>query len=149
MKFGEKTFTELLGEVDAFQDGELIFDEGTAGGWVYVVVFGEVEIYKVIGGKKIILDHVHEGEVLGEMSFFDQRTRSAAARAVGKVGITKFKEEFLKEEYDKLPNCYKVILEALVTRMRSIIKKLTLLANNPEVLKLLITESAAKKQKKQ
>ncbi|MBW2092550.1 MAG: cyclic nucleotide-binding domain-containing protein [Deltaproteobacteria bacterium] len=143
-KFEKKTYTKLLGKVWNYEDGELIFDEGTVSGWVFVVAYGEVEIYRMIEGKKVILDHIREGESIGELSFFDQQPRSAAARAIGKVGLMRFKDEILMEEYEKLPDHFKVLLEAMALRMRSLMKKVTLLAISPEILELLEEESKEK-----
>lgn len=145
MRFGDQTFTAYLGKVSTYNDGDIIFEEGTAGGWVYVVAFGEVEIFKRVAGKKVIIDRVLEGEVLGETSFFDQSTRSASAQAKGKVGLMKFDDSFLSEEYEKLPHCYKVIMEAMAKRLRSVLNKMVFLANNPEALKLITSAGAGKK----
>jgi len=148
MKFGDKTLDERVGKIMTFEDGELIFDQGTISGWIFVVAYGEVEILRTIGDKQIILDRVYEGESLGEMSFFGQYTRSAAARAVGQVGLLPFKEQYLIEEYDKLPNFFKVFLEAMAQRMRSLMEKVTILASNPKILELLDEEAKAEVIKK-
>ncbi|MBW1710151.1 MAG: Crp/Fnr family transcriptional regulator [Deltaproteobacteria bacterium] len=145
MKLEDKNYADLLSQVWTYEDGELIFDEGTTSGWVFVVAYGEVEIYQTVEEKKIILDYVHEGESLGELSFFDQHTRSAAARAVGKVGLMKFKDEVLMEEYENLPEYFKVLLEAMALRMRSLMRKVSLLASNPNILDLLNKESNTEK----
>lgn len=140
MEFGEETYKEYLYQVVKYNDGDVIFEEGTAGGWVYIVAYGYVEIHRIIEGKKVIIDRIGKGEVLGETSFFDQRNRSATAQAVGEVGLMRFKEDFLQQEYEKLPNSYKVIMEAMSLRMRSMIQKITLLASNPKILQLLEEE---------
>ena len=64
-----------------------------------------------------------------------------AARAVGQVGLLPFKDHYLIEEYDKLPNFFKVFLEAMAQRMRSLMEKVTLLAGNPKILELLDEEA--------
>jgi CRP-like cAMP-binding protein len=143
MKFGDKTLDERVENIKTFEDGELIFEEGSISGWIFVVAYGEVEIFRTVGEKQIILDRVHEGESLGEMSFFGHYTRSAAARAVGQVGLLPFKDHYLIEEYDKLPNFFKVFLEAMAQRMRSLMEKVTLLAGNPKILELLDEEAKA------
>ncbi len=144
MKFEEKMFAELLEQAETYEDGELIFKEGTVSGWVYVVAYGEVEIYRTVGGKKVIIDHIHEGESLGELSFFDHHTRSAAARAVGKVGLMQFKEDRLMGDYEKLPDYFRVFLEGMALRMRTLIEKITLLTTNPKIFELLNKESKGK-----
>ena len=147
MKFTKDTFVKYLGQVVQYKDGAIILDENTAGGWVYVVAYGEVEIFKTIEGRVVTLDKVYEGEVLGEVSFFDKRTRSAGARAKGNVGLMQFDDAYLTKEYEKLPNCYRVILEAMAVRLRRTMKKATLLAANPKILKLVAQEMMKEKQK--
>lgn len=134
MDFKDGAYDDLLNKVEVFEDGQIIFEEDTVSGWVYVVTYGQVEIFKMIGDKKIILDHVGEGEVLGEVSFFDQLTRSAGARAVGEVGLMQFKDTILMEDYENLPQHFKVLLEAMALRIRALIKKVSILASQPQVL---------------
>ena len=97
-----------------------------------------------VGGKKVIIDHIHEGESLGELSFFDHHTRSATARAVGKVGLMQFKEDRLMGDYEDLPDYFKVFLEGMALRMRTLIEKITLLTTNPKIFELLNEESKGK-----
>ena len=145
----EETLEEHLCQVESYEDGELIFSEGTVSGWVYVVAFGEVEIYRMVNGKKIIIDRIHKGESLGEMSFFDQNTRSASARAVGMVGLMQFKDNFLLEEFGKLPVPFQVLLEAMALRMRTLMEKITLLASKPQILEVINEESSLEGRKTQ
>ena len=142
MKFGEDTYAQYLGQVIDYSDGEIVFEEGTAGGWVYVIAYGQIEIVKTVNGREVTLDRLYEGEVIGEVSFFDGHTRSAGARAVGDTGLMQFDERFLRQEYKKLPNCYKVIMEAMALRLRRLAHKTTVLATNPQILKMLAKEAA-------
>ena len=144
MRFGESTYLNYLGQVESYKDGDIIFEEGTAGSWVYVIAHGEVEIYKTIKGRKVTLDRLPEGEVFGEVSFFDQRVRSAGARAVGEVGVMLFDTEFLENEYNKMPNCLKVILEAMALRLRRMSNKISKLAADPKLLAKVAAASQAK-----
>lgn len=132
MVFDTQAFKLYLHQPDYFQNGELIFDEGTMGGLVYVISEGEVEIFTRVAGKEIILDRLQEGEVLGEVSFFDQHTRSAGARAVGRVGLMQVNETYLSREYENIPPLIKSIIEAMSFRLRSMIKKTVVLATDPE-----------------
>lgn len=92
----------------------------------------------------MIIDHIHKDESLGELSFFDHRTRSAAARAVGKVGLMKFKDDRLMDDYEKLPDYFKVFLEGMALRMRTLIEKIILLTTNPKIFELLNEEAKDK-----
>lgn len=61
----------------AYQPGEIIFEAGDAGDFMYVVLAGEVEI--VFGDE--VINTISTGEVFGEMALIDDSPRSATARA--------------------------------------------------------------------
>ncbi len=65
-------------DIETFDSGELIFDQGDPGDFMYVVVEGEVEI--ILRGE--VINTLKPGEIFGEMALVDNRPRSAAARAV-------------------------------------------------------------------
>ena len=44
---------------ETYQDGQIIFEEGSSGDWVYLIQSGKVEISEKFGGKKIIVDDEH------------------------------------------------------------------------------------------
>lgn len=61
-----------------FSKNEVIADIGTLGEALYFVVKGEVAlIYEAPTGDQQEVGRMVEGEVMGEMSFFDRRPRSA------------------------------------------------------------------------
>ncbi|MEO5376270.1 MAG: cyclic nucleotide-binding domain-containing protein [Magnetococcus sp. DMHC-6] len=74
---------KLLGK--SYQDREIIIQEGDVDRNMYVVQFGEVEVFRK--GKKndeeLHLAFMKQGDVFGEMSFLDNQPRSASVRAVG------------------------------------------------------------------
>ena len=126
VKFGEHTKTFHLIEQEKYQDGDIIFEEGSSGDWIYVILQGEVEIFKSVRGKKIVVDILKEGDLFGEVSFIDKKPRSAGARAVGMVVLGVFDSNYLTEQYNKLPNNFRVIFSSLARRLR----KMTSVATN-------------------
>ncbi len=109
-----------------YGDGDIIFNEGTSGDWIYVVLSGQVEIFKIVRGKRIVVDSLNKGDLFGEVSFVDKRDRSAGARAVGKVTLGVYDRAFLTQEYNKLPKEFRAIFDALARRLR----KMTSVATN-------------------
>lgn len=65
----------------AFPAGEIIFKEGSFGREMYILLEGEVEIYREIDGKKRNLAILKKGDFFGEMSVIDKFPRSASAAA--------------------------------------------------------------------
>ena len=126
MKFGDQTKTFRILEEQKFSAGETIFEEGASGDWIYVVLQGEVEIYKNVRGKKIVVDRLKEDDLFGEVSFIDKQPRSAGARAATDAVLGVFDRNYLISEYNKLPNNFRVILNAMAKRLR----KMTIVATN-------------------
>jgi CRP/FNR family cyclic AMP-dependent transcriptional regulator len=77
--------TSLAAQLDQkrYLKGQMIFSEGDAGGMMYVVQAGKVELFiKDTSGDMVRLDEVERGEIFGELSLLDNEPRSANAKAV-------------------------------------------------------------------
>jgi serine phosphatase RsbU (regulator of sigma subunit) len=69
-------------EVVNLEPGAILFGEGDAGEKLYVVVKGKLEIVKAPGTMdEMILNTIHEGEYIGEMSLITGEPRTASVRA--------------------------------------------------------------------
>ncbi len=68
-----------------YASGELLFREGDRGDELFIVLRGEVEIFSGPTGSTKQLAMIPAGQILGEMSHFDDHPRSASARARGPV----------------------------------------------------------------
>ena len=62
----------MIASYETFQDGQIIFEEGSNGDWIYVVEEGEVEISKRIGTQKIVIETLKENEIFGEIAYIDK-----------------------------------------------------------------------------
>jgi CRP-like cAMP-binding protein len=71
---------DMTGEV-RLKAGEILFTEGSAGNQAYVIQEGEIEIFKSVGSREILLAVRGPGEVIGEMSLLDAVPRNASGRA--------------------------------------------------------------------
>jgi CRP/FNR family transcriptional regulator, cyclic AMP receptor protein len=67
--------------INEYGVGDVIFEEGSTGRELYVVLGGEVEIAKVNGGSKTVIVTLGKGEFFGEMAVIDGSSRSATAIA--------------------------------------------------------------------
>lgn len=67
--------------VNAFGVDDVIFEEGSTGRELFVVLDGEVEIAKVSGGTRTTIVKLGKGEFFGEMAVIDGSARSATAIA--------------------------------------------------------------------
>jgi signal-transduction protein with cAMP-binding, CBS, and nucleotidyltransferase domain len=67
--------------INEFGVGDVIFEEGSAGRELFVVLEGTVEIAKIGGGAKTVILTLGKGEFFGEMAVIDGSSRSASAIA--------------------------------------------------------------------
>ena len=67
--------------INEFDVGEVIFEEGSTGRDLYVVLDGKVDIAKVNGPNKTVIVTLGKGEFFGEMAVIDGSARSATAIA--------------------------------------------------------------------
>lgn len=67
--------------INEFGVDEVIFEEGSTGRELFVVLDGEVEIAKVDGARKTSIIKLGKGEFFGEMAVIDGSARSATAIA--------------------------------------------------------------------
>ncbi len=66
-----------------FFPGDIVFAEGDAGSWAYLIQSGEVEILKQRSdGSEHRLAVLGPGRVFGEMALIDEKPRMATARAL-------------------------------------------------------------------
>lgn len=67
--------------INEFGVDDVIFEEGSTGRELFVVLDGEVEIAKVSGATKTSIIKLGKGEFFGEMAVIDGSARSATAIA--------------------------------------------------------------------
>ena len=109
-------FTLVSEEV--YEDGQIIFKENSSGNWVYVVLSGSVEVFKMIGKKKFVIEVLKEGEVFGELSFIGGIKRTATVMAIGKTTVGVIDRDSLDREFNKISSDFRSILVAIVRRFK-------------------------------
>jgi CRP-like cAMP-binding protein len=67
--------------INEYGVGDVIFEEGSTGRELFVVLNGEVEIAKISGDRKTVIVTLGKGEFFGEMAVIDGSSRSATAIA--------------------------------------------------------------------
>jgi CRP/FNR family transcriptional regulator, cyclic AMP receptor protein len=67
--------------VNEFDVDDVIFEEGSTGRELFVVLDGQVEIAKINGESKTVIVTLGRGEFFGEMAVIDGSSRSATAIA--------------------------------------------------------------------
>ena len=70
--------------VVTFKKGDVIAEIGEVGESLFFVIRGEAGLYHDEGSGETEVGLIHEGELMGEMSFFDMEPRSVRMRAANK-----------------------------------------------------------------
>lgn len=124
---------------ETFQDGQVIYQEGTSGDWVYIIISGSVEISRMVNGRRYVLAVLKEGEIFGELSFLGKVKRTASTTAVGETTIGIIDRAFLDDEYNKLSSDFRALLMAVVKRFENMIERASdfSIRSEPRVSKVL------------
>ena len=107
-----------IASYETFQDGQIIFEEGSNGDWIYVVEEGKVEISKNVDGQKIVIEKLKEGDVFGELAYIDKTPRSSTATAKGTTVIGIIDRDFFDAEFNKIPTDFQKVLKKVAFRLR-------------------------------
>jgi CRP/FNR family transcriptional regulator len=101
-----------------FSDGEVIFREGDHVESMYVILSGKVKITKNGPNGNIHLTTMQEGEIFGEISFFDGLPRSATAISIGETHLLTVDKKMFFANITRDPTIAFKVLEAMSTRIR-------------------------------
>jgi len=107
-----------IASYETFQDGDVIFEEGSHGDWIYVIDEGAVEISRIIDGEKMVIEILKPGDLFGEMAYIAKmpRTATAIARGVTTLGI--IDRNFFDLEFNKLQSDFQLIFKTIAFRLK-------------------------------
>lgn len=102
----------------SFEEGQTIFKEGDNPNAIYLLKKGNVGVRIAKGKNFIEIARIYPNQVLGELSFFDRRPRSASAIALTDVELLEIKFDGLDKVYSTVPDYLKTIITSIVERLR-------------------------------
>ena len=106
--------------INEFNVGDVIFEEGSTGRDLYVVLDGQVEIAKVSGSNKTVIVTLGKGEFFGEMAVIDGSTRSATAIAAASgTRVMRINHARFVYLVSQQPAFALMIMDALSKRLRA------------------------------
>jgi CRP/FNR family cyclic AMP-dependent transcriptional regulator len=111
------TIEKCINEYDV---ADVIFEEGSTGRELYVVLEGKVEIAKVSGTSKTTIVTLGKGEFFGEMAVIDGSSRSATAIAAApKTKVMRINHARFVYLVSQQPAFALMIMDALSKRLRA------------------------------
>jgi CRP/FNR family transcriptional regulator, cyclic AMP receptor protein len=106
--------------INEFDVGDVIFEEGSTGRELYVVLDGEVEIAKLSGQAKTVIVTLGKGEFFGEMAVIDGSLRSATAIAASpSTRVMRINHARFVYLVSQQPAFALMIMDALSKRLRA------------------------------
>ena len=114
---------------------EYIFNEGGIGENAYLILSGEVEIrLGAFGDSPKLLATLGKGDVIGEMSLFDDRPHMASAMAMSETTVAILTKDEFKLKVNGMDTVMRGIMRVMIQRLRSV--------GDKEIIKSLRTDVA-------
>lgn len=93
-------------EICTYSTGDVVFEQGTPGDGVYVVLKGCVDVIQKDGedGEKVLLSQSESGSFFGETALLDDAPRTAAAEAAEDTKLALFPRDALHQLAEQRPH---------------------------------------------
>lgn len=108
------------------EHGDLLMEEGDQGEVMYWLIAGCLQVYHTVDGQEIELGIIRTGELVGEMSFLDQQTRSASVRAMEPSELLIIPNGKFATILENQPGWFKSLVRTLSNRLRDTNRKIRL-----------------------
>ena len=106
--------------INEFDVDDVIFEEGSTGRELFVVLDGKVDIAKVNGPNKTVIVTLGKGEFFGEMAVIDGSARSATAIAAApNTKVMKINHARFVYLVSQQPAFALMVMDALAKRLRA------------------------------
>ena len=130
--FSDLTHDDFIAVVDkikpmTFLAGEVIVKEGDEGDSIFIIVSGEVSIFRNTEfGEEIYITDLSDGAFFGEFGFFLKSKRFAAIRAVAETTLLELKKRDMDNVIKEHPHVREVLIKFYKNRVLD-----TILATSP------------------
>jgi CRP/FNR family transcriptional regulator, cyclic AMP receptor protein len=106
--------------INEFDVGDVIFEEGSTGRELFVVLDGRIDIVKKSGDSKTVIVTLSKGEFFGEMAVIDGSARSATAvSAAPKTRVMRINHARFVYLVSQQPAFALMVMDALSKRLRA------------------------------
>jgi signal transduction histidine kinase len=93
--------------------------EGDAGQHAYIILSGQIEIYKTSNGRAVVLAVRRAGEVIGEMAILESAPRSAGGRALVDSRLLAISNGPFNRLLDTHPSAVRILLHTVTGRLQT------------------------------
>lgn len=117
-------------DVVDYSMGQVIINEGDPGDGAFILLQGEVEVFKMNQyGRSVTIAVLGPNEIFGEMSLFEGKAvRSASVRVVSeRAQAMMISKDYFDAQLQQMPDGVRSIIQVLVNRLRQADARLTLM----------------------
>lgn len=112
-----------MSEFNVVKKGNLLFEEGDYPDAMYIVRSGQFSIFVRDGEVEKEVSLAGPGSLIGEMSLFDKKLRSAGARAKTDSSVVVLPYQQLEKQLETLPEWVRITMKTLSEKLRTTNKK--------------------------
>lgn len=118
--------------IRSFKPGEVLFNENAPATSLYIIQTGQVRLFRPKGRGFVDLAILRSGEVIGEMAYFDEksRRRSCSASAIVTTEVIEISFIAFAKTMEGLNPWFKTIINTLANRLRKTNERVKELESN-------------------
>ena len=109
-----------MAQKKTFKAGEIIFKEGEKQNWMYVILWGQVDLYADYDGDKKFLTSLGAEDFFGEMGMIEGEPRSATAVVKEDATLILIDEDNFADYFKDYPMKAHMILQNVSRRIRAL-----------------------------
>jgi CRP/FNR family transcriptional regulator, cyclic AMP receptor protein len=98
--------------------GDVLVKEGDESTSMYWLQTGSLVVTKTVDGKKVTIDKIIAGQLVGEISFIDQKPRSATVSALEQSELIEIPRETFEKVFASQPAWFNALFRTLAERLR-------------------------------
>ena len=102
----------------AIKANQILMREGEHSNSMYWVQQGQLIVTKKRHNEEVILGHIFEGELVGELSFLDKEMRSATVKALTDCELIEIPQETIDNIFKTQPKWLETLVMTLSERLR-------------------------------
>jgi CRP/FNR family cyclic AMP-dependent transcriptional regulator len=102
----------------AIKANQILMREGEHSNSMYWVQQGQLIVTKKRHNEEVILSHIFEGELVGEISFLDKEIRSATVKALTDCELIEIPQETIDNIFKTQPKWLETLVMTLAERLR-------------------------------
>jgi CRP/FNR family transcriptional regulator, nitrogen oxide reductase regulator len=124
LKAEDRAALAPLCQLQAFEKGETIFEEGDPAEKIYFLFVGRAKIVKSTPGRDLIIEILGPGEPVGTVAAFERRPFPATAIAIEACGVVAIPEREFFSLIERRPEITRRLLAGLTLRLMTLNKRL-------------------------